>query len=51
MKTHFDIEKIIKDGKINNELDLERAQIADRKLRLLAKEDSSFVSVRKNYEI
>lgn len=47
MKTHFDIEKIIKDGKINSELDLERAQIADRKLRLLAKEDSSFVSIRK----
>ena len=47
MKTHFDIEQIIKKGKIDNELDLERALIADRQLRLLAKEDTSFVSVRK----
>lgn len=47
MKTHFDIEQIIKKGKIENELDLERALIADRQLRLLAKEDTSFVSVRK----
>lgn len=47
MKTHFDIEQIVKSGKINNELDLERALIADRKLRILAKEDSSFITLRK----
>ncbi|AFD06312.1 hypothetical protein [Solitalea canadensis] len=40
MKTHFDIEEFVKRGKIENELDLERALIADRKLRNLAKENS-----------
>jgi len=47
MKTHFDIEQIVKNGKIDNELDFERALIADRKLRLLAKENPSFISLRK----
>jgi antitoxin component HigA of HigAB toxin-antitoxin module len=47
MKTHFDIEKIIDDGCISNELDYERALIADRKLRLLAKENSHFKTLRK----
>ena len=47
MKTHFDIEKIIEMGIINNELDYERALIADRKLRLLGKEDVHFKNLRK----
>jgi len=47
MKTQFDIEKIIELGKILNELDFERALIADRKLRVLAKENSKLKSVRK----
>jgi len=47
MKTHFDIEQIVKSGKIDNVLDLERALIADRKLRLLVKEDSSYSALRK----
>ncbi|SHM00030.1 hypothetical protein SAMN05444266_10626 [Chitinophaga jiangningensis] len=46
MKTHFDIEKFIAAGSINNELDYERAMIADRKLRLLAKENSHFKDLR-----
>ena len=47
MKTHFDIEKIIEMGIITNELDYERALIADRKLRLLGKEDIHFKNLRK----
>ena len=47
MKTHFDIEKIIEMGIITNELDYERALIADRKLRLLGKEDVHFKNLRK----
>ena len=47
METQFDIEKIIELGKILNELDFERALIADRKLRVLAKENSKLKSVRK----
>ena len=39
MKPHFDIEKIVDAGIISNELDYERALIADRKLRLLASEN------------
>ena len=46
MKTHFDIESIVKKGIITNELDYDRALIADRKLRLLAKEDSHFKILR-----
>ena len=42
MKTHFDIEKIEEKGVISNELDYDRALIADRKLRLLAKENVYF---------
>ncbi len=48
MKTHLDIEKLIESGSINNELDLERAMIADRKLRLLSKESEHFKNLRKN---
>ncbi len=46
MKTHFDIEQLIEKGVITNELDYERALIADRKLRLLAKEDFNFKKLR-----
>lgn len=47
MNTQFDISEILKKGKIANELDFERAMIADRKLRVLSKENSAFKSVRK----
>jgi len=47
MKTHFEIEKIVELGIINNELDYERALIADRKLKLLGKEDVHFKHLRK----
>ena len=46
MKTHFDIEEIVESGSISNELDYERALIADRKLRLLAKENLHFKTLR-----
>ena len=46
MKTHFDIEKIVESGSISNELDYDRALIADRKLRLLAKENLHFKNLR-----
>jgi transcriptional regulator with XRE-family HTH domain len=47
MQTDFDINKVIKQGKIQNELDFERALIADRKLRILSKENPNYVPVRK----
>lgn len=47
MKTQFDISELIENGKIRNELDFERAMIADRKLRVLSKENPKFRSVRK----
>ena len=34
-------------GKIQNELDFEKALIADRKLRVLSKEDSKYKVIRK----
>lgn len=46
MKTLFNIENIIKKGSITNELDYDRALIADRKLRLLAKEDPHYKAMR-----
>ena len=46
MQTHFDIEKIIEKGSISNELDYERALIADRKLRLLASDSLHFKNLR-----
>lgn len=46
MKTHFDIEKIIEQGIIQNELDYQRALIANRKLRLLAKDSVHFENLR-----
>ena len=42
----FDIGKLIKAGAIKDEVELERALIADRKLRLLAKEDTNAKSLR-----
>ena len=47
MKTQFDILELIKLGEIKNELDLERALIADRKLRVLSKENPKFKTLRK----
>ena len=47
MKTQFDISQLIEAGEIQNELDFERALIADRKLRVLSKENPKFKSVRK----
>lgn len=47
MQTQFDISQLIEAGKIQNELDFERALIADRKLRVLSKENPKFKSVRK----
>ncbi|AIM38122.1 DNA-binding protein [Sphingobacterium sp. ML3W] len=46
MKTHFDIEKLVESNSISNELDYERALIADRKLRLLSKESVHFKNLR-----
>lgn len=46
MKTHFDIETIVESGLISNELDYDRALIADRKLRLLAKDNLHFKNLR-----
>lgn len=47
MEIQFDLSELIENGKIINELDFERALIADRKLRVLSKEDPKFKSVRK----
>jgi hypothetical protein len=47
MKTQFDISKLLEIGVIQNELDFERALIADRKLRVLSKEDSKYKVIRK----
>jgi len=46
MNTLFDIEEFIEAGSLHNELDYERALIADRKLRLLAKEDARYKELR-----
>lgn len=48
MKTQLDILKLLEVGKIQNELDFERALIADRKLRVLSKENSKYKALRKN---
>lgn len=47
MKTQPGISQILEVGEIQNELDFERALIADRKLRVLAKEDPKYKIVRK----
>lgn len=46
METQFDIKELLKKGEIKNELEFERALIADRKLRILAKKDSSLKKLR-----
>ncbi len=46
MKANLDIEKLIDEGLISNELDYERALIAERKLRLLSKENVHFKKLR-----
>jgi len=48
MKTQFDIEKVLEAGKLQNELEYERALIADRKLRVLCKENFRLKPVRKH---
>jgi transcriptional regulator with XRE-family HTH domain len=47
MKTQFDIERLISEGELRNELDYERALIADRKLRVLSKENIKYKEKRK----
>lgn len=47
MKTQFNIAKLIDEGKIQNELDFERALIADRKLRVLSKENPKYKTLRR----
>ncbi len=46
METQFNIWKILDAGKISNDLDYERALIADRKLRVLAQKNRKFISIR-----
>lgn len=43
----LDIKKLIREGALQNELDYERALIAERKLRLLAKKNPQFILERK----
>ena len=47
MKTQMDLSKLLGLGKIQNELEFERALIADRKLRVLLKEDPKYKATRK----
>lgn len=47
METQFNISELIDAGKIQSELDFERALIADRKLRILSKENPRYKTVRK----
>ena len=47
MKTQFDIEKVFEEGRLVSELEYERALIADRKLRVLSKENPRLKSIRK----
>lgn len=47
MEKQFDIEKVIAQGSIDNDLELERSMVAERKLRLLAKENNYFRELRK----
>lgn len=46
MNFQFDIEQLLMSGKISNELELEKALIVDRKLRILAKENPEFKQLR-----
>jgi antitoxin component HigA of HigAB toxin-antitoxin module len=47
MKTQFSLKDFLELTEIRNELELERALIADRKLRVLAKENPEYKKVRK----
>lgn len=47
METEFDLNKALLPGGIRNELDLERAFIADRLLRVMAKEKIKLEPIRK----
>lgn len=47
MKTQFDLKMVLKTGAIQNEPEYERALIADRKLRVLAKSNPKLQLVRK----
>lgn len=47
MKTQIDILKLIESGKIENELDFERALVADRTFRVLGKTDPKYKQYRK----
>lgn len=47
METPLEISKLLEAGKIQNELNFERALILDRKLRVLSKEDSKYKVIRK----
>lgn len=47
MKTQFDISELLENVLINSELDYERAMIADRKLRVLSKENPKLNPFRK----
>ncbi len=51
MKEQTDLRKILKAGVLSNELDLERAQILDRKLRLLTKEHPELTEDRKRLRV
>lgn len=46
MNTQINILELIKNGKIETELDFERALIADRKLRVISKKDQSIKIIR-----
>lgn len=46
MKSDFDIAAVMSRGHLSDELEYERALIADRKLRLLVKENSNLKSLR-----
>lgn len=48
MKTEFDISDILANGVIRDELDFERALVADRKLRILVIENPELKEVRSN---
>ena len=47
MNTPFNIEEILELGEIQNALDFERALIADRKLRVLSKENPKYKTLRR----
>jgi hypothetical protein len=48
MNTQFDIEKVLSSGKLRNDLEYERALVADRKLRILCNQNTKLVPLRKN---